>query len=330
MARVLPARALHASGRSIPIVSACEHYSGSERFIRKSMELQSSSERPFDLTMDLEDGAPVGREDEHLQMVVDLLSQRARREKRRIGVRTHDIRSPFFVGELTAILGEVGEKVDYVVIPKIKNRGDVEYASSLMQEVAKDTNREAMWPLHILIESQRALNDLFPIAAHPDVETLDFGAMDFISDHLGALPADCTKSPAQFEHALMRRAKTQIVAAALLNGVVPAHNVTTDLSDPAAARHDARRARREFGFLRMWSIHPSQIEPIIEGMAPDGLELARSIRVLLTAQDADWGPIRFEDELMDRASYRLAWSIVQRADLAGHDIEPTDRARLFG
>lgn len=328
MGRVFPEDALADTSWTVPILSACEHYAGSERFIRKALELQAHSERPFDLTMDLEDGAPIDREQEHLEMVCDMLSEYAPR-RGRVGVRVHDIRHPAFMQETERVLGELGHKVDYLVVPKTKDRGDVEYVSSVMQEIAKNGMREAMWPLHVLIESQRALHDLFPIAAHPQVETLDFGSMDFVSDHGGALSSSCLRSPAQFEHALMRRAKTQIVAAALLNGVVPVHNVTLDVGRGEIAGADAKRAKEEFGFLRMWSIHPEQIQPIIDAMAPDEAEAERAVAILLQAQDADWGPIRYEDELYDRASYRYAWGIARRSRLAGRELTSEALTRLF-
>jgi citrate lyase subunit beta/citryl-CoA lyase len=48
------------------------------------------------------------------------------------------------------------------------------------------------------------------------------------------------------------------------------------VDDPAQAGRDARRARDEFGFLRMWPIHPAQIEPILEAFAPDADAVARA------------------------------------------------------
>ena len=60
--------------------------------------------------------------------------------------------------------------------------------------------------------------------------------------------------------------------AALANGVVPSHTVTTELQDVAVIRHDAERARREFGYLRMWSIHPNQILPIIAALCRQAVE----------------------------------------------------------
>jgi citrate lyase subunit beta/citryl-CoA lyase len=45
--------------------------------------------------------------------------------------------------------------------------------------------------------------------------------------------------------------------------------VSLDLKNPYSVFRDAFRARTEFGFLRMWSIHPSQIKPIVDAMKPD-------------------------------------------------------------
>lgn len=61
------------------------------------------------------------------------------------------------------------------------------------------------------------------------MQVLDFGLMDFISGHHGAIPASAMRSPGQFEHELLRQAKATVVAAALAHGVIPAHNVTLDL-----------------------------------------------------------------------------------------------------
>ena len=80
---------------------------------------------------------------------------------------------------------------------------------------------------------------------------------------------------------------------------------------------DARRARDEFGFLRMWSIHPAQIDPIVDAMRPEAPEVENAAAIIAAAQDADWGPLRIDGELHDRASYRQAWTMLQRAHAAG-------------
>ncbi|MBC8863274.1 CoA ester lyase, partial [Escherichia coli] len=67
------------------------------------------------------------------------------------------------------------------------------------------------------------------------------------------------RSPGQFEHPLVRRAKLEIAAACHAHGKTPSHNVTTEVRDMNVVAGDARRARDEFAFTRMWSIHPAQI-----------------------------------------------------------------------
>jgi citrate lyase subunit beta/citryl-CoA lyase len=93
-------------------------------------------------------------------------------------------------------------------------------------------------------------------------------------------------------------------------------------------RNDARRARLEFGYLRMWSIHPNQIVPIVEAMRPDFSEVQIATEILVAAQDADWGPIRHDGKLHDRASYRYYWELMQRARATGAEI-PTEASTRF-
>ena len=137
------------------------------------------------------------------------------------------------------------------------------------------------------------------------------------------------KSPGQFEHPLVVRAKAEISAAALANGVVPTHNVTTELRDCEHIRLDAQRARREFGYLRMWSIHPVQILPILEAMRPDFEEVADASAILIAAQDASWGPIQHAGKLHDRASYRYFWELLCRARATGTPLPEEAGHRFF-
>ncbi len=160
------------------------------------------------------------------------------------------------------------------------------------------------------------------------MQVLDFGLMDFVSGHHGAINASNMRSPGQFEHPLVARAKADVVAAALAHGVVPAHNVSLDLKNAYNVFRDAWRARSDFGFLRMWSIHPSQVQPIVDAMKPDLNEVATAAAILVEAQKASWGPIQFEGELHDRATYRYFWELLQKARITGVKM-PEDAVRAF-
>jgi len=184
-----------------------------------------------------------------------------------------------------------------------------------METARRGLGREI--PVSVLIETHGAVHDAWTIAALPGVVSLDFGTMDFVSAHHGAIPAAAMESPGQFDHPLLRRAKCATAAAALAHAVVPAHGVTRALTDVAAVYADARRARDEFGFLRMWSIHPAQIDPIVRAMQPSAGEIDEAAAVLAAAQAAAWAPLAVGGKLHDRGSYRYCWSVLQRAQAAG-------------
>ena len=78
----------------------------------------------------------------------------------------------------------------------------------------------------------------------------------------------------------------------------------------------------------MWSIHPSQVEPILRAMRPAAAEIDEAATVLAAAQAADWAPIRVGDALHDRASYRYCWSVLQQAQAAGARL-PASAAGFF-
>ena len=59
---------------SLPV---CDHYAGVEARMRKSLALQAELGPVFDVTLDNEDGAPVGSEVEHAQLIQELLGSAA-------------------------------------------------------------------------------------------------------------------------------------------------------------------------------------------------------------------------------------------------------------
>ncbi|MDK9703119.1 MAG: aldolase/citrate lyase family protein [Sulfuritalea sp.] len=327
-----PASVLYQGAKPFPVLAACEHYAGSEKTIRKALQLQWElrvDDRPiFDVTADCEDGAPAAREVEHAEMIAGVMLH-ADNHFGRLGVRIHDVTHPHWREDIEIVVGRAGHKLAYIVLPKPANADDV-----LSQIVALDQARtlygiEREIPVHVMIETPGALHEVWKIAGLPHVESIDFGLMDFVSAHHGAIPGNAMRSPAQFTHPLVTRAKCEVAAAALGNGVIPTHNVTIDLNDSDVVREDARRARHEFGFLRMWSIHPRQIQPIVEAMRPDFVEVTEAAGILMAAQNAGWGPIAWEGKLHDRASYRYYWELLSRAHAMGAAVPVEARRRFF-
>lgn len=323
-----PSSVLYRDARPFPALPACEHYAGSERLIAKALQLQQQLGPIFDLTCDCEDGAPAGRESEHAEMVAAMIGSGENRYDR-VGFRVHDITHPHWRADMEIVVPQVGRRLAYVTLPKVGSRQDAQVMIMALRAIEKSAGLERQIPVHVLVETHGALRDAFDIAALPGVEVLDFGLMDFVSGHHGAIPSSAMKSPGQFEHPLVVRAKCEIAAAALANGVVPSHNVTTELRDPGVVFSDAKRARDQFGYLRMWSIHPDQIQPIVDAMRPDFAEVAEAAAILTAAQNASWGPIQHGGRLHDRASYRYYWELLQRAHATGMTLPDEAAARFF-
>jgi citrate lyase subunit beta/citryl-CoA lyase len=307
-----PNEALFEGEKPFPIIPTCEHFAGTEERIAKAFQLQQQMGPVFDITMDCEDGAPTGAEKAHAEMVVRMQNSPGN-PFNMAGVRIHDYTNEHWKQDVDIIVPGAGERVAYITVPKsVKAVHLAEMVDYIRNTTAKAGIKREI-PIHALIETHGALHEVWQIAEVPNIQVLDFGLMDFVSAHHGAIPSSAMRSPAQFDHALLHRAKAETVAAALANGIVPAHNVTLELKDTDFIYNDARRAREEFGFLRQWSIYPAQIEPITRAMAPAMPEVEEGEAILLKAYAADWGPIQHDGNLHDRATYRYFWEQLQRA-----------------
>ncbi|HEY0907635.1 MAG TPA: aldolase/citrate lyase family protein [Methylophilus sp.] len=318
---VHPNQALFGGEKPFPVIPACEHFAGSEKLILKALSLQDSANPNavgpvFNITCDCEDGAASGQEQVHAEMIVRVLNSEANQHKL-AGARIHDYTHPHWKKDIEILVGGAGQVLSYLTIPKCTDIAQAREMISYIQQVAKQHGITREIPVHILIETHGALRQVHEIAQLPWLQVLDFGLMDFVSAHHGAIPASAMRSPGQFDHRLLARAKTEVVAAALANGVIPAHNVTLDLKNVEVTFSDASRARNEFGFMRMWSIYPTQIQAIVDAMKPNFDEVTDAANILLAAQAADWGPIQYAGELHDRATYRYFWEILQKAKQTG-------------
>jgi citrate lyase subunit beta/citryl-CoA lyase len=293
----------------------CDHYSGVEARMRKSLQLQAELMQEFgacvfDVSLDCEDGAPVGGEAEHAALVTELALGAA--PGARVAVRVHPVDHPAFEADIATIAGRAGHRLAHVMIPKAESAADIERATR-----AIDAAGAPQLPVHALIESPAAVHRAFDIAAHPRLQSLSFGLMDFVSAHGGAIPSAGMGVQGQFTHPLVVRAKLEIASACHAHGKVPSHGVVTEFKDQAAFLAAARRAAGEFGYTRMWSIHPDQIRPILEAFAPSAHEIETAAAILRAAASADWAPISHGGKLEDRASYRYYWQVLQRAHQTG-------------
>ena len=169
------------------VLPVCDHYSGVEARMVKSLQLQADMIQEFgacvfDVTLDCEDGAPVGGELDHANMVAALAKSAheapdliANGLCRRVGVRVHAVDHALFEQDVSIILGGAAHALSYVMVPKVESVADVDRAVAAMDSAGPAAR---LLPIHVLIESPAAVHRAFEIAAHPRVESVSFGLMD--------------------------------------------------------------------------------------------------------------------------------------------------------
>ena len=312
---VHPAQVLLDAQGGAQRLPVCDHYSGVEVRMRKSLQLQAEMMQEFgtcvfDVTLDCEDGAPVGQEAQHAKLVAELANGAV--HGARVAARVHAVDHEHFQQDMDIIAGNAAERLCHIMIPKVESLDDVLKAEKALQRA---TGKRV--PLHVLIESPAAVQQAFDIAAHPAVQSISFGLMDFVSAHGGAIPASAMTAQGQFEHPLVVRAKLEIAAACHAHGKVPSHCVVTEFKNPQALEACAQKASRELGYTRMWSIHPDQIRPILRAFSPAEDEVKQAAQILTAAAVQNWAPINFGGVLHDRASYRYFWQLLERAHQTG-------------
>jgi citrate lyase subunit beta/citryl-CoA lyase len=183
---------------------------------------------------------------------------------------------------------------DVVVLPKVESPEDVAAAAELLPDGIG---------LEAQIETARGLVEAERIAAAgAGLEALVFGPADLAAS-LG-VPV-LTIGAGATDYALAR-----VVAAARASGLQALDGPHARLGDDLGLVLSARRAL-EHGYDGKWVIHPSQIEPVNSIFTPSPAELDRAQQLLEVAE----GAARFEGELVDEASRRLAESLLRRAEL---------------
>src|SRR5512133_3324462 len=120
------------------LLPVCDHYSGVEARMRKSLALQAEMTEEFgacvfDVTLDCEDGAPVGGEAEHAALVVALASLTS--DKARVAVRIHPVGHPVFEQDVATIAAKAGKKLSHIMLPKVESVADVERACKALDKV---------------------------------------------------------------------------------------------------------------------------------------------------------------------------------------------------
>ena len=303
-AAVHPRDALFDAQAGAVVLPVCDHYCGVEARMRKSLRCRPSSAPVFDVTLDCEDGAPVGGEAEHA----------------RAGRRTRDVgcaRLPASARACTrSTMPHSGRRrhhrrprrraPGHLMVPKVERSPTSCAPPRRSTPPARSRSAAACADRTTLARCRE-----FDIAAHPRIESLSFGLMDFVSAHRGAIPAAGMGAAGQF--------RTRWWCAPSSRSPPPAtatprrrRTASSPSSASRAMRAAATRAADELGYTRMWSIHPTRSGRSSRRSRRRGRG-RHAVEIVCGRAGCAVGADPLRDTLHDRASYRYFWQVLERA-----------------
>jgi citrate lyase subunit beta/citryl-CoA lyase len=242
-----------------------------------------------EVIVDLEDAVAPADKESARKLAVTVLGRGPL--GRTTALRVNGRSTPWWEDDLRAA---VEARPDVVVLPKVESPEDVSAAADLLPDGIG---------LEAQIETARGLIEAERVAgAGPRLEALVFGPADLAAS-LG-VPV-LTIGGGTTDYALAR-----VVAAARASGLQALDGPHARLGDDLGLVLSARRALKH-GYDGKWVIHPSQIEPVNRIFTPSPADVERAQRLL----EATTGAARFEGELVDEASRKLAESLLRRAEL---------------
>ncbi|HUD30269.1 MAG TPA: CoA ester lyase [Novosphingobium sp.] len=160
----------------------------------------------------------------------------------------------------------------------------------------------ASMPVIALVETARGIAAVREIAQDGGALALTLGTVDYVAD----LGCEHTREA-------LLAARSEIVLASRLGGLgPPIDGVTLDVRSGGSALDDARHARA-LGFGGKLAIHPAQVAPILQGMAPAPRECEWARRVL----DSGDGAVALDGMMIDEPVRARARAILRRAAAIG-------------
>jgi citrate lyase subunit beta/citryl-CoA lyase len=287
----------------------------SERFIAKAVSLEAD-----EIFLDLEDAVAPNEKDSARERVIEALRTLDFGETT-VVVRVNGTDTPHYYKDLIAVVEQAGDRLDAIMLPKVRTPGDVEMTHKLLTQIELAQDFE---PGRIGIEAQiedaTGLLACEAIAtAAPRMETLIFGPGDY-SAAIGIPITTIGAAPAGYPGDHLNYVYSRLVVAARAAGIQAIDGPYARVGDDDGLRERAALARA-LGLDGKWTIHPGQIAIVNEVFSPDRDAWQRAEAMLAAYDEAHRqgrGAAVFEGEMIDEANRKMAERIAQAGRAAGY------------
>jgi malyl-CoA/(S)-citramalyl-CoA lyase len=285
----------------------------------------------------LEDAIPASAKEDARAGLVDA-AKNIELGTTRLWTRVNSLDSPWGLDDLVTLVGEIGDKLDVVMIPKVEGPEDIHYVDRLLAQLEAKAGLGEPLLVHAILETARGVANVEEIcAASPRMQGLSLGPADLAANRRmkttrvgGGHPdylvradppdGDVSAPRATYQQDLWHYTIARMVDACVMNGILPYYGPFGDITDTVACEDQFRNAYL-LGCVGAWSLHPSQIEIAKRVFTPRPADVAQAQRVIEAMGDGT-GAIMLDGKMEDDASVKQCRVIVQLAhQLAERDPE---------
>lgn len=241
--------------------------------------------------------------------------------------RINCLNSPWVLDDLVEIVGEVGDKLDVVMLPKVEGPWDIHYIDQLLAQLEARSGVTKPILVHAILETAEGVKNVEAIAtASPRMHGMSLGPADLAASRgmkttrVGgghpdyAVLADAgstdTARP-MFQQDLWHYTVARMVDACMSAGIKAFYGPFGDFSDSDACETQFRNAFL-MGCVGAWSLHPSQIAIAKRVFSPEPAEVAFALRILEAMPDGS-GAVMIDGKMQDDATWKQAKVIVDLA-----------------
>ena len=308
-------RAMSARSRDLPRRSCLSTPGSTEKFLAKAPTVAA------DMTfLDLEDSVAPLEKVAARAKVVDAIKN-LDWDDRVLCVRVNAWDTEWTYGDVIEVVGNAGERLDEVMLPKVQSAAEVVALDLLLTQVEKNCGLPVG---HVGIEAQiettRGLINVEEIcAASPRLETIIFGPADFAASMEMPVLTGGVQIP-EYPGDHFNYVFSKILMAGRANGLQVIDGPYLYVRDLDGLRDFAQRTR-VLGYDGKWALTPDQAAVLNEVYSPTQEQFDRAWDILdayrqATEQDRK-GAVMFGDEMIDEASRKMATKFVTRGERAG-------------
>jgi citrate lyase subunit beta/citryl-CoA lyase len=222
--------------------------------------------------------------------------------------------------DVIEIVENAWQYLDCVMIPKVEYASDVQFVSTLLDQIEDTMGIDKRIGLEVQIETATGITNIDAIGTASDrTETLIFGPAD-MSASLG-LPTvtaglPMPGYPGDHWHFILMR----ILVAARNAGLQAIDGPYLVIKDLDGFRDMASRARA-LGYDGKWALHPGQVDVLNDVFTPSQDEYDKAEAMLDAYKHATEvelrGAVMFGNEMIDEASRKMAEQLAARGQAAG-------------